>query len=150
MHTPFYLAEEEDAKSGADVMYVEVFLNNTYNGIYMLSEQVDSKQLELKSFKKDKIRGELYKSEAILNHATYFANATSYDNTQDTWDGFVDFVANSSDGEFDAGIAERVHIGNALDYFIFLNVLRAVDNRGKTIILENTIRKVHTFLFPGT
>jgi len=150
LHSPFYLAEEEDAKSGADVMYVDVFLNNTYNGIYMLSEQVDSKQLELKSFKKDKIRGELYKSEAVLNYATYFANATPYDNTKERWDGFelkhpdederidwsklhgfVDFVANSSDGEFDAGIAERVHVGNALDYFIFLNVLRAADNRGK-------------------
>jgi hypothetical protein len=148
MHTPFYLAEEEDAKSGADVMYVEVFLNNTYNGIYMLSEQVDSKQLELKSFKKDKIRGELYKSEAILNHATYFANATSYDNTQDTWDGFVDFVANSSDGEFDAGIAERVHIGNALDYFIFLNVLRAVDNRGKNYYIGKYNQKSPYFLVP--
>lgn len=167
MHSPFYLAEEKDAKSGADVMYVEVFLNNTYNGIYMLSEQVDSKQLELKSFKKDKIRGELYKSEAVLEHATYFANATPYDNMQDTWDGFelkhpdederidwsklhgfVDFVANSSDEEFDGGIAERVHVGNALDYFIFLNVLRAVDNRGKNYYIGKYNQKSPYFLVP--
>ena len=167
MHTPYYLDEEKDAKSGADVMYVEVFLNNSYNGIYMLSEQVDKKQLKLKSFKHDKIRGELYKSEAVLNYATYFARATPYDNTQDTWDGFelklpdedekidwsnlynfVDFVANSSDGEFDTGIAKRVHVGNALDYFIFLNFLRAADNRGKNYYIGKYNQDQPYFLVP--
>ncbi len=167
MHTPYYLDEEKDAKSGADVMYVEVFLNNIYNGIYMLSEQVDKKQLKLKSFKHDKIRGELYKSEAVLNYATYFARVTPYDNTQDNWDGFelklpdedekidwsklynlVDFVANSSDGEFDAGIEKRVHVGNALDYFIFLNFLRAADNRGKNYYFGKYNQDQPYFLVP--
>ncbi|WP_031426152.1 CotH kinase family protein [Flavimarina sp. Hel_I_48] len=149
MHTPYYLDEEEDAKSGADVMYVDLFLNNKYNGLYMLSEQVDSKQLELKSFKDEEIRGELYKAE-LKKDATLFSNANAYDNTKERWDGFelkhpdedekidwsklydfVDFTANSSKTDFDAGIADRLHIENAIDYYIFLNVVSAYDNRGK-------------------
>ena len=53
---PYYIDERPNAKSAADVMYVEVFLNGNYNGIYNLSEQVDKKQLKLKSYK-EIIRG---------------------------------------------------------------------------------------------
>ena len=50
MHTPNYLSEEPNAKAGANVKYVEMFVNHQYNGIYNLSEQIDPKQLKLVKF----------------------------------------------------------------------------------------------------
>ena len=85
MHTPSYIDQEPDAKSGANVNYVEMFLNGQYNGVYNLSEQVDKKQLKLKSFN-DNIRGELYKG--IAWGASNFTDLPDYDNGSRIWSGF--------------------------------------------------------------
>jgi len=60
VHTPYYQTAAPEARAGADVQYVEVFLNGAYNSIYNLSEQVDRKQLQLEKFG-DGDHGELYK-----------------------------------------------------------------------------------------
>ena len=151
MHSPYYLEEEPNAKSGADVEYVEMFLNGRYNGVYLLSEQVDKKQLQLKSFKDGEIRGELYKGK---NHgdATDYKGVPSFDNMNRLWGGqemkypkddeitdwsklheFVDFVLNANDTTFDSQIGQQVHLENIMEYFLFLNVVRGTDNRGKNI-----------------
>ena len=62
MNQLYYAEQEPKAKSGADVMYVEVTVNDEYKGIYLLSEQVDRKLLKLKRNDNDVIRGELYKA----------------------------------------------------------------------------------------
>ncbi|MFB9053037.1 CotH kinase family protein [Formosa undariae] len=151
MHKPTYLDEEPDAKSGADVFYVEVFLNGAYNGIYNLSEQVDKKQLELKS-NKEEIRGELFKG--VNWGASTFTALPSYDNSNEMWSGyevkypkadeiidwenvyqFTNFVMNATDLEFNLGIWDKFNRDNYIDYFIFLNLIRATDNTGKNIYL---------------
>ena len=151
MHTPTYAADEPEAKAGANVMWTELFLDGTYRGIYALSEQVDRKLLKLKKFKEGEIRGELFKGE---NHgeAIEFKNVPSYDAIARSWDGFelkypeavdttewtnlyrlVDFVVNSDPATFDSAVGGQFDLRNAIDYFIFLNLLRATDNRGKNI-----------------
>ena len=154
MHSPHYLSDEPDAKSGADVMYVELFLNDDYNGIYNLSEQIDKKQLELKSYKDGAIRGELYKGVSWGDGAVTFTSLPVYDNNSRKWDGyelkypkedeitdwqkvhrFTDFIINSSDEDFIDDIWSNFNYDNYLDYFIFLNLLRATDNTGKNIYL---------------
>lgn len=151
IHTPYYLDEEEEAKAGADVMYADVFLNNEYIGIYMLSEQVDKKQLKLKSYNGN-IRGELYKAESWDTGNITFTGLPDYDNSSEIWGGyelklpdsddiidwgnlynFTDFVMNSETNVFVDQISEELKIENAIDYFIFLNLLRATDNYGKNI-----------------
>ena len=151
MHKPYYIEDEPEAKSGAGVEYVELFINNGYNGIYNLSEQVDKKQLKLKSYK-DKIRGELYKG--ISWGASTFTSLPPFDNDINTWSGyevkypkeddtlnweklysFTDFVMNSTDTEFIENIWNEFNDDNYLDYFIFLNLLRATDNTGKNIYI---------------
>ncbi len=151
MHTPSYLDEESNAKSGANVMYVEMFLNGQYNGVYNLSEQIDKKQLKLKSFT-DNIRGELYKG--ISWGASTFTDLPSYDNASRVWSGyeikypkddeitdwdnvyqFTDFVMNSSDIDFTNSIWTKFEVDNYSDYFVFLNLIRATDNTGKNIYL---------------
>jgi len=46
---------------------------------------------------------------------------------------FTDFVVNSSDEQFRDSIWAKFNYDNHLDYFIFLNLLRATDNTGKNI-----------------
>ena len=151
MHTLYYQEEETKAKSGADVMYVELFLNGAYNGIYALSEQLDRKQMKLKKYKEE-IRGELYK--ATIWGAPTYGNPPGFNNANREWAGyemkypkedeatdwqsvfdFVDFVVHSSDEDFVENIWEAFDFDNHLDYFIFLNLLRATDNTGKNIYL---------------
>ncbi len=152
IHLPYYIDNEPEAKSGADVMYAEMFLNGQYNGIYNLSEQIDRKQLKLKKFN-DNMRGELYKG-AYWGGALTFTSLPIYDNNNREWGGyefkypnedqitdwnnlyqFTDFVMNSSESDFENGIWSKFVENNFIDYFLFLNLIRATDNTGKNIYL---------------
>lgn len=149
IHEPYYLQQKPNAKSGVDVQYVEVFLNGRYNGIYMLSEQIDRKLLKVDPFD-GQINGEILKG---VDHgaANNFWSLPDFDNQSRAWAGynyvypkeyeatdwqniydFTDFVLNSSDSEF-GEVWTKFNYDNYLDYFIFLNVLRATDNQGKNI-----------------
>ncbi|NEN22284.1 T9SS type A sorting domain-containing protein [Cryomorpha ignava] len=149
IHQPHYLQEKPNAKSGANVQYVELFLNGRYNGIYMLSEQIDRKLLKVEHFDGE-IKGEIYKG-VYHGDANNFWDLPDFDNQSRNWEGyeyeypkaqdttnwqnlydFTDFVINSSDSEFE-DVWIKFNYDNYLDYFIFLNVLRATDNYGKNI-----------------
>jgi hypothetical protein len=164
IHQPYYLAEEDDAKAGADVMYVELFLDGRYNGLYNLSEQVDRKQLQVKDYK-DGIRGELYKAESHDN--TNWDGVRSYDNSEEIWMGYevkvpdpdetidwsllydaIDLVANGDDEDFLTAVSSTVIVDNAMDYFIFLNVMRALDNTGKNIFIAKYNTDEPYFMVP--
>jgi hypothetical protein len=151
IHTPYYKDDESKAKAGADVMYVELFLDGKYTGVYNLSEQVDKKQLKLKSYNGD-IRGELYKG--IHWGASTFSALPSFDNTNRIWSGyeykypkesevtdwgnvynFTDFVMNSPESDFKSTIWDKFNKDNFSDYFLFVNLIRATDNLGKNIYL---------------
>lgn len=154
MHTLYYQDEEPEAKSGADVEFVEIFINGNYNGLYNLSEQVDRKQLKLKKLNDEgEIRGELYKGDKD-DASTLFESLIPFDNTIPEWGGhelkhpdeddvinwenlfnFTDFVINSSDADFNGGIWDEFNKDNYSDHFIFLNLLSAQDNTGKNIFL---------------
>ncbi len=156
MHTPQYLDSEPNAKAGADVKYAELFLNGVYNGLYNISEQVDRKQLKLKSYNGD-IRGELNKGVTINSNglaATNFYSLPEYNNNNRIWGGyemkypqddditdwenmyqFTNFVMNVADDDFTDTIWDKFNYENYLDYFIFLNVLRATDNTGKNLYI---------------
>ncbi|MEM9545797.1 MAG: CotH kinase family protein [Bacteroidota bacterium] len=147
----YYQDQEPKAKSGADVMYVTVTLNGEYQGIYMLSEQVDRNLLKLKRNNGSEIRGELYKGYTWDDAVLFNDPDATPNNNSDTWSGYeyrypdeidwsnafelIDFVANSSDEAFAAGIGNRFDMENIMDYFILLNVARILDNRGKNIYL---------------
>lgn len=148
----YYKDQEPKAKSGADVMYVEVTINNEYQGIYLLSEQIDRTQLKLKKNTDSEIRGELYKA-YTSDDAVFFNNPDEIpDNNSLKWSGYeyrypteildwtnveelVNFVANSTDEEFIEHVGDRFDIENLMDYFILLNLARLLDNRGKNIYL---------------
>jgi spore coat protein H len=116
--------------------------------VYTLTERIDRKQLKLKKYANG-IKGELYKG-FTLDSANSYAGAPAFHNNSLTWSGFeykepseqtdwtnlhdfVRFVVNSSDSEFYSQYQSRFNLANAVDYYIFLNLMRATDNTAKNL-----------------
>ena len=151
MHQIYYKAQEPNAKNGISLVYTEVFLNDQYQGLYALTERVDRKQLKLKKYT-TKIQGELYKGVDWADGTVTFDAVPDYDNNSLLWGGFeykepseqtdwkslhdfVDFVERSPDSTFYSQYKTRFNLESAVDYFIFLNLMRATDNTGKNLYI---------------
>lgn len=155
LHTPYYLESTTEAKSGTRSRYIEVFHNNEYRGVYLLTERVDRKQLQLGEFSDSTgIQGELYKGFDYASGLVTFDFLGFYNNKKRTWDGYEmkypkaemrtnwsrlfdlkAFVLQSSDSIFSDGIEHFFHLENAVDYFIFINLIHAQDNVGKNAFI---------------
>lgn len=165
-HTLYYTNLEKDAKSYVRGRYVELFLNGHYQGVYALTEKIDRKQLKLKKFTTEFTEGELYKA-FTWGEACQYISVPDYDNGYGTWGGyefkypnelrlinwgklhqFTDFVVNSSQGDFRDRIDEQFHIPNAVDYFLFLNLLTAYDNTGKNLFTAKYDKSSPYFYVP--
>lgn len=147
IHILHYKSQEPEAVNGIEMKYAELFLNGLYQGVYCVGERVDRKQLKLKK-SDNKIRGELYKG-ISWGGACTFDSLPDYSNKTDVWGGleyeypeeidwgniyaFVDLVINETDEQFYSKYQSFFNIDNAVDYFIFLNLLYASDNMGKNI-----------------
>lgn len=144
----YYASDEIGAINGVRTEYAELFLNNRYQGVYLVSERIDRKQLRIKKTDNDRIRGELYKG--ISWGASTFHECPEFDNEKDVWSGYeirypddriywnnihdlVDFVVNSTESHVLGTWQDRFVADNTVDYFIFANLLRATDNMGKNI-----------------
>ena len=165
MHQLYYQDLEPDALSGIRMEYADVFINGSYVGVYALTERMDRKQLNLKKFNGE-LRGLLYKGNG--SGAPTFESLPAYDNTLDTWDNyewvypnedeasynwshlysFTNFVMNSSDNVFNAQYAAQFDKSNAVDYFLFINALMAMDNMGRNLFLARYKKTGPYFYLP--
>ncbi|ARV10534.1 spore coat protein CotH [Winogradskyella sp. PC-19] len=167
IHKPYYLNRERNAKSGFEVSYVEVFKNNTYYGLYQLSESVDRKQLQVKKNNGNIIKGRIYKAESYEGGPDFTKAPDKYENALPLWIGwqseypFLDYnsdfedlfqfqqlVVNGSDEDFKTKISEAFVLGNAIDYFLFVNAIRATDNLGKNYYLAKYDKGEPYFIVP--
>ena len=152
---PYYIDQEPNALSCVRGQVVEVYINDEYMGIYSFTECLDRKQMKLKKFDKDgTIHGCLWKSSGY-GCSTMYQVPDNYDNSQPMMDVFeakypepgddlletdystlwnaINFVANSSDEEFTNQVADYFDIPVIIDYYLFINVLNAIDNTGKNM-----------------
>ena len=151
---PYYSDKESDALSGVRGKVVEVYLNDEYRGIYSFMENMDRKQMKLKKFDENGlIRGVLWKSKGYGSSMMTIV-PESYDNKEPMMDVFeakypdlddldstdystlwnaINFVVNSSDEEFRQYVHEYFDIPVIIDYYLFVYVLNALDNRGKNM-----------------
>ena len=154
IYKPYYADKEPNAKSGFEVKFVEVFKNNAYYGVYQLSESVDRKQLKLKKAVENNIHGELYKANSYNGGPDFSKSPEKYNNLFPHWNGwkteypfinyksdfgnlsnFTSLVINSKDETFSEKIEKEVVIANVIDYYLFINTMRATDNLGKNYYL---------------
>ncbi|WP_339144619.1 CotH kinase family protein [Croceitalea sp. MTPC5] len=165
-HKPYYLDKEPKAVNGFGVKFVELFRNGEYLGLYGLSESVDRKQLRLKKNDGTKVFGELFKANSYEG-GTSFKKAGEYNNIFPHYLGFrmeypvidynshwnnlsalLDLVVNQSDDSFIKNIGRQIDISNTIDYFIYVNLLRATDNLGKNYYLAKYDAKEPYFFVP--
>lgn len=112
-HKPYYIEKEPKALTGTRGQYVELFLNDTYAGLYCMTEKIDRKQMKLKKYnpnmEKNAICGLLYKASdwsysVFMGHdtdrQTYPMNSpVVYSNSSDEWDGYEMKYPDLEDGE---------------------------------------------------
>lgn len=155
IHEPHYKAAAPDAVAGTRCRYIELFHNNKYQGVYLLTERVDRKQLDLDKYGVNgEIKGELYKGKEYASGSVTFDFLGFYSNSSRIWDGFemkypkqdeitdwrnlfdfLSFVLQSEDEVFNEHIHQWINPENAIDYFLFINLLYAEDNTGKNAYL---------------
>ena len=152
---PYYASKEPKTKSGVAGKVVEVILNNEYRGIYSLTEAMDRKELKLKKYddKNQEFHGHLWKVSS-WDKAQFWEIDKDYDNTQETWHAFetkypdiedvnptdysplyeaIDFVVNSNDETFKKEVGDYFDIPVLIDYQLFQETLKPVDNNGKNM-----------------
>lgn len=151
IHQSHYIASEPEAKSGIQMKYAEVFLNSNYYGLYAIGQKVNRDLLKLRKNEPETVRGELIKCDD-WTPGTLFTGAMNFDNSLRELNGFeysypknitdwgglnslIDFVVNALPSSFRNDISTHFNMQNAVDYFLFLNLLRANDNHGKNIYL---------------
>ena len=153
-HRPYYIDKQPEARNGFSGRVVEVYLNDEYQGIYNLMENIDRKQMKLKKVLNGQVRGCLYK---VKHYGYGNMNDTVdiYDNHSDTWEyieakypdlndndttdwstlyNALNFVTFSSDEEFAAHVDEYFDIPVVIDMSIFIGIIGGLDNRGKNIL----------------
>ena len=167
IHEPYYSEKEPKAKSGFEVKFVEVFKNNEYFGIYQFSESIDRKQLKLKKNVENTIYGELYKANSYDGGPDFTKSPSKFNNLFPHWNGwkteypfinyesdfanlsqFTNLVVNGTDEAFSKNIEKEVHITNAIDYYLLVNILRATDNLGKNYYLGKYDNNEPYFFIP--
>jgi len=168
IHEPYYLEVSPNARSGVRGRYIEMFKNGEYRGVYLLTERVDRKQLRLQKYSETEgMLGELYKAKEWGSGTVTFDFAGFYDNSNRWWDGYQKkypmadmttdweglfdlktFTIQAPDSTFASEIPENFHMANAVDYFIFLNLLNAFDNTGKNIFVARQTQDEPYFYVP--
>ena len=158
-----YLENEPTALPGIRMEYVDLYVNGDFMGVYALTERMDRKQLGLRKYNGN-IRGLLFKGNGV--GAPTFDTLPAYDNTLNTWDqyewvypnesdtvydwsslyNFTNFVMNASDIAFYSQYSTMFDADNAVDYFIFINVLKAMDNMGRNLFVAR-YKKTSTFFY---
>ena len=158
-----YLETEPEALPGIRMEYVDLYLNDSYVGVYTFTERMDRKQLGLRKYNGN-LRGLLFKGNGP--GAPTFDTLPDYDNTSDVWDNyewvypnesdtvidwsdlysFTNFVMNASDVAFNAQYGTMFDVDNAIDYYLFINALKAMDNMGRNLFVAR-YKKSSPFLY---
>lgn len=145
-----YSDVEPEVVLGIDQKYIEVFINGSYHGIFLLTEQLDRKQLKLKKHD-GSVRG--YMAKGVDNdYATWMANPLwCCDNGSEYWLGFermypdevidwqplyehINYLVNSRSPTLWNDRGAHFSVANSIDWFLHLNALYALDNTSKNVI----------------
>lgn len=107
---PYFKATEPNMINGTRGKFVEVFVNDSYNGLYCMTEKVDRKQLNVKKFQVDPLtgaitqRGAIYKSSSwtvsvLLGNPNWGSTLPAYSNNNEIWDSWENKYPDLGDGE---------------------------------------------------
>lgn len=139
------------AKFGTDAVYVEVFFNQEYWGLYSLMEPVDSKQLDLGRAEEGRQveysykavvaqtipTGELDNVETFGEELAGFELKGRYTNIdRNHWEPLISYLKLrdlSSDEAFAQEAPQQVDVQGALNVWIYFQAVLGIDNRAKNM-----------------
>lgn len=158
-------------RNGTEGLFVELFINGDYHGLYCMSDKIDRKLLGLKKLKVDdngvRVRGLLYKGvswgsgysllaykEADVNTDKWNAWELQYPDNYpsiDTWQplmNLIDFCSEATpDATFRSTYQDYFYTENLCDYALFTMALNVGDNGYKnTFFSVVDINQNHKYL----
>ena len=161
-------------RNGTKGVFVEVFINGDYNGLYCMTDKIDRKLLGLKKAQKDDngvvtVRGLLYKGVTWNGYTDiWLLSYSESDTTKDTWNGWelqypddypsentwqplmdlIDFCSdNTPDDTFIQEYKDYFYPENLVDYAVFTMAMNVGDNAYKNTLLSTVdISKGHRYL----
>lgn len=161
-------------RNGTQGVFVELFINGEYNGLYCMTDKIDRKLLGLKKVKVDEednvtTRGLLYKGYTWNGFTDIWLRAyTEADTSKDTWNGWelqypddypsaatwqplidlIEFCSDTaSDEVFAQDYQDYFYVDNLADYAVFTMVLNVGDNAYKNTFLSVVdISRGHRYL----
>ena len=156
--TPY--ATDYDSRNGTRGLFVELFINGKYHGLYCFTDKINRKLLGVKKADTDadgspKIKGVMYKG-AQWCDATRLNGYYDQDMNGESWNeweldypddypcaeaymplkNFIDYCVHSSDADFEAGIDENFAFDNFRDYMVFVLAQGLRDNHMKNTYLS--------------
>lgn len=153
---PYYIDKQPNARNYSRGEHVEVFLNGDYMGFFDMTEFLDRKQMKLKKYDEElgEFHGLMWKGK-VATRQTLFRKDSVVDNTVEQWAGFdvmypdiddvnptnytllndaIRFVSRSDDATFASEAGDFFDLPVLADYYVFINMLFAIDNSSKNII----------------
>jgi len=144
-------AHDDNNYQGINCRFVELLINNEYQGVYSLNEKLHP---ELLGFTHDQFLkgGLMYKAIYWSEGSTRFEAIHAPPVNSFLWDGWEqiypahdtcwnplselrNFIVNSTDDQFEEGISGLMNIRNLIDYYLFVNLVQGYDNTGKNTYL---------------
>ena len=150
--SPYYSTTEPKQKNYTDGRFVEVYVNGDYQGIYCLSEKIDRKQLKLKKFTTNEMRGALYKTVKYANLHSLDEAFYHFSNDSVSWQGIefqypdmseqgpcdwtplvnlIRYLNFSDSVEINRSFTNRIDVPLWVDYFLFVDLIMGDDNISK-------------------
>ncbi|MBQ9361897.1 MAG: CotH kinase family protein [Bacteroidaceae bacterium] len=152
---PYYFVKEPELINGTRGKFVEVYLNGSYEGLYCLTEKVDRKQLKLKKFKDNTVRGIMYKANTHCYMWEPDESKYAYDNAKPTWSGWevqypdveeeepidwapladlTHWLTFASDEAVNDSLEDYIDFPVWIDYFLMVDLMLGNDNAAKNVI----------------
>lgn len=148
---PYYYENEPNVRTGIDGKFVELYINDDYNGLYCLNEKIDRKQLKLKKMKDGEVYGVLYKGfdwngtgfgdepDAYSNNSSVYQGFESVypdvtDNGVTEWLPLIEkerFMYYSTSYDFADNYDLHFDVPMLMNMHILINSTGALDNKGK-------------------
>ena len=153
---PYYAESQPEARNYSRGEHVEMFLNGEYMGFFDMAEFLDRKQMKLKKYDETTgtFRGLMWKGKEVTRQTLFSRDSVVVD-TVERWCGFdimypdfddvyptdysvlnraINFVATSDDSTFAEHVGEYFDLPVLADYYVFIQMLFAIDNSSKNII----------------
>jgi len=144
-------------RNGTKGVFVEVFVNENYHGLYCMTDKIDRKLLGLKKYENNTVRGLLYKGinyNSSYRLKTYDKNADTDKKEWDAWElqypedypsidtwkplmDLIDFCSNNtSKDKYNQHYNDYFYTSTFEDYWVMMAALNVGDNLYKNTFLS--------------